>query len=198
MAGPQERRVPTSYINGIFRSEQSLGDDIPVVDGNSPEAGGTATGSMTKQDVLTVLKQERAPKTTPPTELLVEIEGEIFSANEYIVPKKDRDPVVVHDTRRGRKVVTISTERGVLGKRDVRKLPLQANTQDVNHISVHEALKQFSQDEISGGLPTEKTLQKNARLTHEPKPWKHKNRSSQGGWFSNKERRRIQKTGIPR
>ena len=194
MVKPPERHVPTAYINRILSSEQPHGDDVPVVDGNSPEAGGPSTESMTKTEILEFLKKERAPKKTSPAQMLAEIEGEIFSTTGFIIPRKDYPPQIVHDTRRGRQVLTISSERsGALEKRNIRKLPKQADPRDVDHVSVQEALRRYNQDEVRGGLPTEKTLQKGAGLTHPVKLWEHRDRSTQGGWFSKEEQQRIRK-----
>jgi hypothetical protein len=193
MGNPRERHVPTRYIDTLFSSEQPV-DDVPTVDGNSPEAGGPSVRSMGKKDILAFLKKDRSPKTTPPAQILVEIEGKLFSSTELIVPKKGQPPEIVHDTRRGRQVLTITSNRsGQLEKRNVRKLPPQASPQDVDHISVQEALRRYEQDQVRGGLPTEKTLQQGARLTHETKPWEHRKRSDQGGWFSTKEQKRTGK-----
>jgi hypothetical protein len=192
MTGNQERFVPQRVINRIVKNEQPLGDDVPVVDGNSPEAGGPAVDSMTKKQILELLKNERTPKTTSPAQMLTEIEGKLFSTTEFTVPLKDHPSRVVVDTRRGRQVLTISSDRsGMIEKRKVRKLPPQADLTNVDHTSVHEALQRYNQNEIRGGLPTEQTLQKGAGLSHPTQPWEHRDRSTQGGWFSKEERQRT-------
>lgn len=196
MTGNREQYVPQRVINKIVKSEQPPGDDVPVVDGNSPEAGGPAVDSMTKNQILELLKNERTPKTTSPAQMLTEIEGKLFSTTEFTVPLKDHPSRVVVDTRRGRQVLTLSSNRsGMIEKRNVRKLPPAADLTNVDHTSVHEALRQYNQDEVRGGLPTEQTLQKGAGLSHPTQPWEHRDRSDQGGWFSKIERERIQKTG---
>lgn len=195
----QERHVPKAYIDRIFENEQPPADDVPVVDGNSSEAGGTATAVMKKKDVLAFLKDDRAPKQTSMTKILAEIEGSIFSTTELIISQKDQLPEVVYDSRRGRQVLTIKSESsGLLGKRNVRKIAPQTDLYNVDHISVQEALQRYHEDEVRGGLPTEKTLQKGAGLIQQVKPWEHRDRSSQGGWFSKNEQRRRKKWGKPK
>ena len=195
MTGNREHFVPQQVISRIVKSEQPLGDDVPVVDGNSPEAGGPAVDSMTKTEILELLKNERAPKTTSPAQMLTEIEGKLFSTTEFIIPLKDHPSRVVVDTRRGRQVLTLTTARsGLVEKRNVRNLPPQADLTNVDHTSVHKALQQYNQDEVRGGLPTEQTLQKGAGLSHPTQPWEHRDRSDQGGWFSKKEQKRTHAT----
>lgn len=189
-----ERHVPKAYIDRIFANEQPRSDDIPVVNGNSPEAGGIATESVKREEVLEFLKRDRTPKTTSPAQILAEIEGEIFSKTTLIIPRRDQPPRVVYDARRGRQVLTITSERsGLLGKWNVRKLPPQADTTNISHISVKEAFQRYNKEDVRGGLPTEKTLQKNARLTHPVKPWEHRDRTTQGGWFSKEEQQRVKR-----
>ena len=193
MPKPPERFVPQQIINQILQNEQPKGDDVPIIDGNAPEAGGTAIGTMTLTEILDVLKRDRNPKEALSTRLITEIEGRIFSKNSFNLPIPGEPLLVIEDARKGRQMVVIKEDQQGLQKRDVRKLPAQADPNDVPHISVEEAMVLFDQETVRGGLPTEDTLEKIARLTHETTKWKSKKRSSQGGWSSDTERKRVKK-----
>jgi len=193
MPKPPERYVPQSEIHRIFNNEQPKGEDVPTIDGNAPEAGGASIGTMTLKEILDLLKTDRQPKRAVTTQLVTEVEGKLFSGSELHLPRKGQPLLVIEDERKGRQVLVIKEDQPGFGKRNVRKLPAWADPSELPHISVEAALLLFDKESVHGGLPMEETLQKIARLTHTVPTWKSKHRSLQGGWSSEKERKRVKK-----